>query len=145
MLRKLVGAELLVEHPLSRFPGTREFVFKHALVREVAYASADDSMKRRLHGRAAQWLSSMSEDAATVAQHFDLGDRHAEAASFWELAARRALAANSLREAVNMADRALTFAVDKQVAFARALLLDEAYSRLDARASERDTAIRSHG
>jgi serine/threonine protein kinase/tetratricopeptide (TPR) repeat protein len=142
-LRKLVGAELLVEHAGSRFAGTREYLFKHALVRDVAYASAGEELKRQLHAAAARWLASMGEDSATVAQHFDLGGRHEEAADHWEAAARRALATNSLREAVTMADRALTFAVDRPVAFARAVLLDEAYSRLDARASERDSAIRA--
>jgi tetratricopeptide (TPR) repeat protein len=142
-LRKLLGAELLVEHAGSRFSGTREFLFKHALVRDVAYASAGEELKKELHAGAARWLGSMGEDAATVAQHFDLGGRHEEAAVHWEVAARRALATNSLREAVSMADRALTFAVDKPTAFARAQLLDEAYSRLDARASERDSAIRA--
>ena len=142
-LRKLVGAELLVEHPGSRFAGTREYLFKHALVRDVAYASVGEDLKKQLHAAAARWLASMGEDSATVAQHFDLGGRHEEAADHWEAAARRALATNSLREAVTMADRALTFAIDKPVAFARAVLLDEAYSRLDARASERDSAIRA--
>jgi serine/threonine protein kinase len=142
-LRRLVAAELLVELPASRFAGTREFLFKHALVRDVAYTSAGDDRRRQLHAGAARWLASMGEDAATVAQHFDLGGEHEEAANHWEIAARRALATNTLREAVTMADRALTFAVGKQTAFARALLLDEAYSRLDARASERDSAIRA--
>jgi eukaryotic-like serine/threonine-protein kinase len=142
-LRKLVGAELLVEHAACRFAGTREYLFKHALVREVAYASAGEELRMQLHGAAARWLESMGEDAATIAQHFDLGGKHEEAAVYWADAARRALATNSLREAVIMADRALVFASDKPTAFVRAVLLEDAYSRLDARASERDTAIRA--
>ncbi|APR78087.1 serine/threonine protein kinase [Minicystis rosea] len=142
-LRKLVAAEMIVENASSRFAGTREFIFKHALVRDVAYASAGEDLKKDLHASAARWLAVMGEDAATVAQHFDLGGLHEEAADHWENAARRALATNSLREAVTMADRALTFAEQRPVAFARAVLLDEAYSRLDARASERDSAIRA--
>jgi serine/threonine protein kinase len=142
-LRKLVSAEMLVEHDASRFSGAREFLFKHALVREVAYASAGEEARAQLHGSAAVWLAQMGEDSATVAQHFDLGGRHEEAAVHWEAAARRALATNSLRDAVTMADRALVFAEDKPIAFARAMLLDDAYSRLDARASERDSAIRA--
>ncbi len=142
-LNKLIAAELFVEIGRARFTGTREYLFKHALVREVAYASTGEERRVELHAEAARWLGKMGEDAATVAQHFDLGKRHEEAAAHWEIAARRALATNSLREAVTMADRALTFAEDKQTAFARAQLLDEAYSRLDARASERDSAIRA--
>ncbi len=142
-LKKLIGAELLVEHAQSRFAACHEYLFKHALVRDVAYTSAGEEPRGRLHALAARWLDSMGEDAATVAQHFDLGGEHEEAAHHWEVAARRALATNALREAVTMADRALTFANDKPTAFRRALLLDEAYSRLDARSSERDSAIRA--
>jgi tetratricopeptide (TPR) repeat protein len=142
-LRKLVAAELLVEHASSRFAAAREFLFKHALVRDVAYASADEDMRRDLHASAGRWLASMGEDSAMVAQHFDLGGKHIEAANHWEAAARRALATNSLRDAVVMADKALVFAEGRPTAFARALLLEQAYSRLDARSSERDSAIRA--
>ena len=142
-IKKLVAAELLVEQAGPRFSGTREYLFKHALVRDVAYASAGEELKKALHAAAARWLASMGEDAATVAQHFDLGGQHEEAAGYWETAARRALATNTLRDAVSMADRALTFADDKPTAFGRAMLLEEAYGRLDPRASERDSAIRA--
>ncbi|WP_437737072.1 serine/threonine-protein kinase [Sorangium sp. So ce1335] len=142
-LKKLMAAELLVEQPASRFPAAREYLFKHALVRDVAYASAGEELRQKLHAAAARWLDRMGEDSATVAQHFDLGGEHEEAAIRWEAAARRALATNSLRDAVTMADRALVFAPDKPTAFARAVLLEEAYSRLDARSPERDSAIRA--
>jgi tetratricopeptide (TPR) repeat protein len=42
---------------------------------------------------------------------------------------------------VSLAEKALAFADDKPTQFARALLLDEAWSRLDARAGERQTAM----
>jgi serine/threonine protein kinase/tetratricopeptide (TPR) repeat protein len=142
-LKKLIAAELLVEHGSSRFAGSREFFFKHALVRDVAYASASDELKKQMHATAAEWLASMGEDAATVAQHFDLGGQNEKAAVYWEAAARRALATNSLQDAVTMADRALIFATDKPSAFARAMLLDEAYSRLDARSYQRNEAIQA--
>ena len=140
-LATLLDAELVVEQAVPRFPGTREVWFKHALVRDVAYASASDAMKTEVHGRVAVWLAEVGEDAATIAEHFDLGGRSGEAAGYWERAARRALAANALRDAVKMADRALTFAEDPEDAFARATLLDEIYSRLDERAAERGEAI----
>jgi serine/threonine protein kinase/predicted ATPase len=142
-LKKLIAAELLVEHGSSRFAGTREFLFKHALVRDVAYASASEELRKQMHAAAGEWLATMGEDAATVAQHFDLGGQHEKAASHWEAAARRALATNSLKEAVTMADKALVFASDKPTAFARAMLLDEAVSRVDARSAQRDEAIRA--
>lgn len=143
LLGKMVAADLLVESGKTRFAGTKEYLFKHAMIRDVAYAMLGDEMKRHLHGRAAAWLESVGEDAATVAHHYDLGKRHDEAAKHWEAAARRALATNSLADAASMSERALAFAEDKPTAFARAILLEEAQARLDARGSERDTAIQS--
>jgi tetratricopeptide (TPR) repeat protein len=139
--KALVAAEVLVEQNVSRFPGTREWVFKHALVREVAYASLGDNERKELHALAAPWLALMGEDAATVAGHYDLGGVPEIAADHWARAARRALAANALKDALSMADRALCFAEDPQSGFQRASYLDEAWSRLDPRSSERQTAI----
>lgn len=142
-LRKLVAAQLMVENPSSRFADTREYVYKHALVREVAYASLSDDLRKALHTSAANWFADVGEDSATIAQHFDLGGEFEQAADYWEAAAKHALATNSLQDAVRMSDRALTFANDKPTAFARAMLLNQAYSRLDPRSSERGEAIRA--
>ncbi len=85
----------------------------------------------------------MGEDDASVARHLELGGEAVAAAGYLEKAARRALAAHSLPEAVSLAEKALAFAEDKPTQFARAQLLDEAWNRLDARAGERDTAVRA--
>jgi len=140
-LKQLAAADLLVERAESRLSGAREWGFKHALVRDVAYASLGEPQKKKLHAMAGAWLAKMGEDAATVAKHFDLGARGAEAAAYWEKAARRALSANALSEAVRMADAALSHAEGKAATFSRALLLDEAWTRLDPRAADRETAV----
>jgi tetratricopeptide (TPR) repeat protein len=142
-LRELAAAEVLVEQAHARFAGTREFAFKHALMREVAYASLGEDALKECHARAGKWLSRMGEDDATVARHLDLGGESSAAAGYLEKAARRALAAHALPEAVSLAEKALAFAEDKPTQFARAQLLDEAWNRLDARAGERDTAVRA--
>ncbi|MBN4050347.1 protein kinase [Desulfobulbus sp. AH-315-M07] len=147
VLKALSQADLLVALPDSRFAlgslssPCREYRFKHALVRDVTYASASDVMRKGLHASAAAWFVKVGEDAATIAEHYDLGDQQERAADFWEIAARRALAATALRDAVKMADRALMFAKDPQTRFKRATLLDEAYSRLDERSADRVEAI----
>ncbi|MEB2312749.1 MAG: protein kinase [Sorangiineae bacterium] len=143
VMKALSQAEVVMEQNSSRFSGTREWLFKHALVREVAYSSLGDRERTELHALAAGWLSSMGEDAATVARHYDLGGRFDAAAEYWTRAAQRALATNALGDALTMADRALAFAEDKPTGFVRACYLDEAWSRLDPRASERETAIRA--
>ena len=141
LLRRLSAAELVVERAESRFPGEREWTFKHGLIRDVVYGSLSPELVKQLHGHAARFLEGVGEDATTVAKHYDLVGHPAQAAHHWERASRRALATNSLVEAVSMADRALTFAEEGPLAFSRALLLDEAWVRLDARAADRETAI----
>ncbi|MBC7052095.1 hypothetical protein G6O46_24105, partial [Salmonella enterica subsp. enterica serovar Enteritidis] len=55
VMRALTGAEVIVEQASSRFKDTREWAFKHALTREVAYASLGDDQLKELHARAGQW------------------------------------------------------------------------------------------
>ena len=141
VMKALAAGEVLMEQNVSRFPGTREWMFKHALVREVAYSSLGERERRELHALAAAWLASMGEDSATVAGHYDLGGQHEAAAEHWARAAQRALAANALTDALKMAERSLSFAGDKPTGFQRALYLDEAWSRLDPRAADRETAV----
>jgi tetratricopeptide (TPR) repeat protein len=112
-------------------------------MREVAYASLGEAAARESHARAGRWLASVGEDDAIVARHLDLGGQPVAAAHHLEKAARRALAAHSLADAVSLAEKALAFAEDKPSQFARAQILDEAWNRLDARAAERDTAVRA--
>ncbi len=141
LMRDLAGAEVLVEQAASRFTEAHEWVFKHALVREVAYDSLGEQERKELHALAADWLTSMGEDAATVAGHYDRGGQHEKAAVHWERAAQRALATNALNDALLMAERALAFAADRQQGFRRAMYLDEAWARLDPRASDRETSV----
>ena len=141
LLRELARRELLLELQASRFSGSSEWVFKHALVREVAYSSLGKKESVELHALAGKWLAGVGEDSAIVAGHFDLGDCEEQAADHWAQAAQRALATNALSDALRMAERALAFADDKQTGFLRAGYLDEAWSRLDPRASDRENAI----
>jgi serine/threonine protein kinase/tetratricopeptide (TPR) repeat protein len=140
-LRNLAAAEILVEQSSSRFSGSREWLFKHSLFRDVIYAQLGELERKKLHGLAADWLASMGEDATVVAGHYDLSGQPQKAAFHWARAAQRALATNALADALTMAERALSFAQDKQTGFQRASYLDEAWSRLDPRASDRETAI----
>jgi hypothetical protein len=142
-LRSLARREVLVEQASSRFKETREWTFKHAIMREVAYASVGEHALKAIHARAGLWLAKMGEDDATVARHLELGGQSVMAAAYLEKAARRSLAAHALSEAVALAERALAFAEDQPTAFSRAQVLDEAWNRLDARAGERGTAIRA--
>jgi eukaryotic-like serine/threonine-protein kinase len=140
---ELSNQEILVEQETSRFAQTKEYFFKHALIRDVAYSELDTEQKELLHTRAGEWLAKLGEDAATVAAHFDQGNHPERSGPYWEQASRRALSANALRDALWMAEKALAFAQNVEDTFRRASLLDEAWSRLDPRAAERETAVRA--
>jgi tetratricopeptide (TPR) repeat protein len=141
MLQALTDLDILVQHTESRFAGLDERQFKHSLVRDVAYARLGIEQRRELHHLCAEWLERTGEDAAIVARHFDLAQLPERAALHWAIAAERALGANALLAAQQMAERSLTFSENHQVSFQRARLLDEIWQRLDARASDRETAI----
>lgn len=142
-IRDLVSAEIIVEQDSSRFRNTREFIFKHGLTREVAYASLGDGELKAMHEKAGLFLAQVGEDDATVARHLELGGAYSLAAEYMDRAARRALAASALSQAVSFAEKALAFAEDPKTSFSRAQVLEEAWSRLDARAGERESAVRS--
>jgi hypothetical protein len=140
-MRELAAHEVLNQQSSSRFPETTEFVFKHALVRDVAYEALDPDSRATLHALAAEWLADMGEDSATVARHFDLARAPERAALYWQRAARRALGANALGDALTMAEQALAFAQTPAESFERASILDAAWARTDPRAAERESAV----
>jgi class 3 adenylate cyclase len=92
----------------SSLEGEREFVFKHALTRDVAYASLPKARRARLHARFADWLERFGhgrdELAALLAYHYAEAVKDEDADLAWsdareEEAALRAKAAVWLRRA----------------------------------------------
>ena len=85
--------EVVFQRPTSTFEGSREYSFRHSLMRDVAYESVLRSARRRYHARAAIWLERViavsnrpDEHAATIAAHYrESGD--AVSAARWYLRA----------------------------------------------------------
>ncbi|HEX7836303.1 MAG TPA: AAA family ATPase, partial [Kofleriaceae bacterium] len=91
-LDMLVDHELLVARPDSRFPGERELAFRHALLREGAYATLTTEDQRRAHHLAGEWLAQHGEgDPMVLAGHFERGGQRARAAGFYLRAAQQAV------------------------------------------------------
>lgn len=65
-LEALVERELLVRRPGSRFPGEEELAFRHALLREGAYAMLTEEDRALGHRLAGEWLEARDEPAAQV-------------------------------------------------------------------------------
>jgi hypothetical protein len=91
-LTRLVEQELLTLRPSSRFPDERELAFRHALLREGAYATLTEDDRRLAHGFAGEWLEHHGEaDPMVLASHFERGGEGERAASYYLRAAEQAL------------------------------------------------------
>ena len=74
----LAESAMIYRNRSSTFNGTREYLFKHALLRDVAYESVLKRQRRLYHARAADWLQEVTgrsgrsnEWAALIADHWD--------------------------------------------------------------------------
>ena len=107
----LVQAEMIIEPSRSRFPDETEFVFRHALVREVAYAMSSAVELRGAHGAAALWLESAGDtDAGGLAEHFERGAMPDQAIRWFVRAGKRAINGSDLRAAQSHCERGLVAA-----------------------------------
>jgi eukaryotic-like serine/threonine-protein kinase len=93
-LDALEQVEVVSREASSRFASEREYAFRHALVRDAAYAMLTEDDRVIGHALAAEWLETRVDDAALLAHHYELGDRREDAARCHVLASEEALAAN---------------------------------------------------
>ncbi|MET0341910.1 MAG: hypothetical protein ABW252_12970, partial [Polyangiales bacterium] len=100
--------EILQPRAEPRFPGEREYVFRHALLREAAYAMLTEADRKRAHLAAAEWLTARGErDARVLADHFERGGALARALPFIVKAAMAALDGGDLASAIALSQRGL--------------------------------------
>jgi class 3 adenylate cyclase/tetratricopeptide (TPR) repeat protein len=86
---------LVFRREASAFAGAEEYMFKHELLRNVAYESLLKKTRREHHARIAEWLRDHSggrthEFAGLVAVHFEKAARLAEAAEWHGRAGQQA-------------------------------------------------------
>ncbi len=116
-LEELQRREIVVPRAGSRFPGERERAFRHALLRDAAYATLTDRDRALGHKLAAEWLTRAGErEAAVLAEHHARAGDPERAAAAYQRAAEKALGASDLASAIAFADRALN--VGRDPAFA---------------------------
>lgn len=124
-LERLQERELVEERAPASLVGEREFAFKHALVRDVAYSTLPKAARSDRDLRFARWIQDSATRSAepfleVLAYHyeqawryrFETGDKAAElarqAVAALRAAGARALALRTLPEARRLYERALT-------------------------------------
>jgi tetratricopeptide (TPR) repeat protein len=121
--------------PSSRVRGDIEYLFKHMLIRDVAYATLPRSLRRERHAAVARYIESAAGQArdlaAFLAHHWREAGEPNKAVNYLMLAAEQALDGWALEEAVSHFNAALDLAADdatrRRIRLARGL----ARSRLD--------------
>ncbi len=107
-LAALVAREVLVRRGDGRVRGEIEYGFRHALVRDAAYAMLTPDDRALGHRLAGQWLEGKGDrDPVRLADHWERGAVPARAAAWWRRAAERALAASDLDGVLEHARRAI--------------------------------------
>lgn len=91
LLAELTDRELVVRREESRFAGQDEYAFRHALLREGAYAMLTNDDHTLGHRLAAEWLELHGErDPVVLAEHFEVGGDGARAGKYYFTAGEQA-------------------------------------------------------
>jgi hypothetical protein len=108
LLRQLAEEEVIEPQPDSRFPGSSEYRFRHALVRDAAYSLVPDSERPVGHRLAATWLERMDEpDPLELAMHYQSALQLERAAGLYTRAAERIFEQHDLQGTMRCVEAAL--------------------------------------
>jgi class 3 adenylate cyclase/tetratricopeptide (TPR) repeat protein len=107
----LKDAELLYERGI--YPRS-SYIFRHALTREVVYASILDRRRRELHGQIGTAIEELRKDDLAehyeaLSEHFCQSEDYAKAAGYSKRAARKAEKSASLTDAITHARKRVLF------------------------------------
>jgi hypothetical protein len=146
-LLALESKGLVSVHPTSGIAGELEFIFKHALVRDVAYASLPRVRRARAHAEAARWLQQIAgdrseEQAELIAHHYRTAILGEDADLAW---ADDPVARTELRALAFEALLAAGAVARKRFAVAKALELHQDALRLAVDDAERARALEAIG
>ncbi len=115
MLENLRRREMILRREESAFAGTVEYVFRHAILRDVTYETLVPRQRRVLHRQVGDWLLEMGgerarENTLLVAEHYERAGESIPAAGQLLLAGQAAIAVSAYDEAVATLNRARALA-----------------------------------
>jgi hypothetical protein len=104
------------------------YTFRHALVREAAYAALTEQDRALGHRLAGAWIEDSGHaDALALAEHFRRGDEPARAVRWYLRAAEDALEANDLPAVIERAERGVACGAAGEILGALHLTIAEAH------------------
>ncbi len=103
-LQRVQTRELIYRREMSAFAEAQEYVFNHAILRDVVYESVLLRLRRGYHRQVAEWLemhggTRRSEHLGLIAEHYHRAGELARSAQFLIEAGERALQTNAFRQA----------------------------------------------
>lgn len=108
----LIGKELIVGRPRSIIADEREYVFRHVLIRDVAYNMLPKSQRQRAHAETAGWIEQhlkdrLEEVIEILAEHVRLSGDNARAAIYLLRAGNKARRLYANANALHLFDQSL--------------------------------------
>jgi class 3 adenylate cyclase/tetratricopeptide (TPR) repeat protein len=142
-LAALRRRELIRGREQTAFAGAEEYIFKHAILRDVTYESVLRRLRRIYHAQVADWLveragDRVNEYTGLIADHYERAGQPEKALTYLIRAGEQALNISAYRDAIARLERALTTLAevetdDRRIRKAQVkLLLGQAYRGLSA-------------
>ncbi len=110
VLDSLEGRDLVRREAVSRYQGQLQYQFKHALIRDVAYATLPRAKRRDAHAAVATFLETVHGDRdspAALGHHWREAGERERAADYFVVAAEQASRGWAKEEAVELFRQAL--------------------------------------
>jgi predicted ATPase len=112
LLNDARNRELIFRRERSAFEATDEYIFQHALLRDVTYETVLLRLRRLYHAQVAKWLEDaagerISEYLSPIARHYELAGETATAVGFLLRMGEESLQVGAFRDAVRAFERAL--------------------------------------
>ncbi|MCJ7716680.1 MAG: hypothetical protein MUO54_09190, partial [Anaerolineales bacterium] len=115
-LDELMEKELAFLRVGSAFSGEREYIFKHSLLREVAYQRLPEDLREECHRAVADWLAERAgpERSICVAHHYESAGVYDKAQDFYTKAADHTRSIGNTEEADELQYHARTLPENKK-------------------------------